>query len=136
MRFVLAVLCHDGMVGDDGNLSLTTIFSRINCGSFPHIHPRMVLACSLAIPPASKLESVHISADLIDPDGRVLNRIMNDARILVGTLDDLDTFSFTTELLNLIFPDSGDYQISIFIDDILAHAVHLSLRPMTRALAF
>jgi hypothetical protein len=130
VKFSLAVLCEDAWLEGDGNLSLTRVFSRINCGSFPHVHPRMVLACTLSVPPLSQSVRVHIFTELVDSDGRTLARVMDDPEVLVGESDDSHSFSFTMELLNLAFPAEGNYQFSIFMNGSLAQEVPLAIRAL------
>lgn len=130
MRFSLAVLCEAAWLESDGNLSLTRVFSRINCGAFPHVHPRMVLACTLSVPQLSRSDRVHIYTELVDPDARTLARVMDDPDVFMGGSDDSHSFSFTMELLNLAFPAEGNYQFSIFMNGSLAQEVPLALRTL------
>lgn len=130
MKFSLAVLCEDAWLESDGNLSLTRVIGRINCISFPHLHPKMVLACALSVPSLMKPERIHIYIDLLDPDARTLARVMDDPDILVGGSNDSHSFSFTIELLNVEFPAEGNYQFSIYLNDGLAYEVPIVIRAL------
>ena len=87
----------------------------------------MVMACSFDINLANKLEPVHIWADLIDADGRVLARVVNYRCLMAGMWGNPNTFSFTVEMLNLTFPKPGDYRFSIFIEGAIAAELGLTL---------
>ena len=78
MSLVLAVLCEEGKI-DKGGLNLTRVFRTISCSSFPYTHPKMCLACSVAIPTVNKLDRVHFWAELVNPDGKLVARVMSYA---------------------------------------------------------
>lgn len=127
MSFKLAVLCEHAAVEPDGKLSVFKIFSQISAQSFPPVHPRMVLACSILIPESIRHEHVNLRVDRIDEDGRTLHVVVSDTCILGGDYDDTRVFNFSVELKNLTFDKPGEYQFSIFVHENLFEAVQLRL---------
>lgn len=128
MAPILAALCEDASVDANGRLTLVRIFRTIESTHFPFVHPRMFLAASIPIPPSDQLDRWSIQVDLINSDGRRLDRVVDDSRLMVGFPGDPTTFTFTAELKNLTFDTPGDYQFSIFINGTVAHALELNLR--------
>ena len=130
MEFQIAALCDQARVENDGKMSLLGIFGQISCQSFPCVHPSMWLACSVSFGDAEKYDIVDFWVDRIDPDGRHLDRVMSDSRMLVRGINDSSIFNFIIELKNLLFDHPGDYQFSIFENGRLAKGVVLKVRRM------
>ena len=130
MKTLLAVLCGDARIDSDGNVSCDTIFRHISVPSFPYQHPRIVLAYSLDVTSDLYLKRLHVRGDLIDEDGNVLDRVIQETIIITGMIGNPNTHSFTLQILNLSFPTAGVYALALIGDDGILAELDLTLRLM------
>jgi len=130
MNVIQAVLCESASVEANGRISTTGSMRQIVCPGFPHVQPRMWLVWQFEVPDARYGDKLHLRIERIDPDGRVLDRVLETELTATGGPDDLQLFPGSVELLNLKFDEPGDYQFSIFVDGGLARSVDLRLREM------
>lgn len=128
MGSIMAAMCQDARVDNNGRMSLIGIFHTVEASHFPCVHQRMFLGCSIPITPAIHLERWLIQVDLIDSDGKHLAQAVNDSRLMVGFQSEPSFFDFTAEVKNLTFPSPGDYQFSILINGTLVQTVDLHLK--------
>ncbi len=127
MKSLFAVICHDARIDASGNPSCDTIFRAISVGSFPYRHPRMMLVGRFEVVPDDLQDRMHIWADLINADGVVLNRVIDDPNMKVGQGYNSNTITFVAEMLNLTFPSPGEYRFSIFGDGVILAELDLTL---------
>ena len=124
-------ICEDAWAEPHGHISTKTIFDRLYCNPFPYAHHRMVLACSLALPPAGRTgDLIEIAVEMCDQDGNSLHRFMKDDRIFIQTDAEPTHQRFTVELLNLVFEKPGDYRFTVFVNNVGIASTDLEIRQM------
>ena len=87
----------------------------------------MVLAFSLDVTVENFMKRLHVRGDLINQDGDVMDRVINETIVITGMIGNPNTQSFTVEMLNLTFPTPGEYQLSLFGDDGILAELDLTL---------
>lgn len=107
---VTATLLCDQVIVDalSGKKSLIGIFDRISATDFPSVHTRMVLFVSMTEWHGNKNWRVRIQ------DSQ-LHIIFN----IEGThehLDPLQPVDFMFDMVGIIFPSEGDYQLEVSVD--------------------
>jgi len=76
----------------------------------------MAVVVKLSAGPAEFGRQKHIELNLLDADGRSLAKLEGDIEIPTPDSGRLATAQFVYNLMQLQFPQSGDYQFSLLVD--------------------
>jgi hypothetical protein len=119
-------LCDYAFFDENKKVCLIGLFTHIRAAHVPTQHPQCAFVFSLSGTPN---ETVKIKFEVIRPDGKdPLINIENPSLSLTPT----GTVTNNFVLENILLPDFGPYEISIFLNNELAHTTTLHVSRDTR----
>jgi hypothetical protein len=117
-----AFLCDYALTSDEGKLSVLGIFGNINFPSLPNAYPRFFVVIIVALESGQH----HVRIGIVDPSGQQL--LPEPPTIEVNVeLPGADT-NLVIDFNNLPFNRAGIYQVQLFVDERVVHAMPLSVQ--------
>jgi hypothetical protein len=120
MEVALAALADRAQSGPSG-LCLDGVITSLLAPDFPHTSRPLCIGCVFSFGESERLEQAFITADLIDPDGRSVSRLMHYEAIVAGAIGDPFAMHVAMNIGRLELVAPGDYQLRIEIDHQLKH---------------
>lgn len=131
MKLVYALLCDHAFLSIDKKVNIIGIFETINSAVFPVTHSKFTLVGSIE---PSK-DRFKIAVDIVSKSGK--SSILRDPqeREVVLPAERKGNFNFIIEIINTVFPESGEYLVEVKIDGKVISSLPLLLAKISESSA-
>ncbi len=124
MKLLYSLLCDSAFLSIDRKVNIIGVFETINAPSFPVTHQRFTFVGSML---ASK-EKFKLAVDIVsEKTGKSVLQESQEREVNLPNTEGKKNFNFIIEIINTVFPEAGNYLVSVNIDGKTISSQNLAL---------